>query len=256
MGHSKTPSDSWLYDVYGGPEQVLAENEIVDEYWEVPKTKQEAATDNSGAGESSGDAAFELNLQNALVYLLKTQVFGQTLVYLFNNLHFSNRGIIPVLDERLDEEFGLCNMWHAFGWIVLTEAILHTTLYLLRKLAKGDSGSGGCNGSCSRKIAGRGDKVTILQLSIAIIGVAYCFKKLRWMSTLHADLIFALTAFVFTLFVGSEWEEVLAAAIASVIMFSMTNGIDGGVEAGIWSGCFQFLTNIVFLKLLKTNKIM
>ena len=236
-------TDPTLYSIFGGRHSVYTENEDI-ELSAAPLAKSRGRGDvgnDSSRQQQQKKQQTQQQKRPAAVSLalnvLKTSVFGVALCLLFGSVHESNPDTIP--DFRRG----------SVPTMVLSSFVLDVSicavLYLLKRL-----------GFRSISASTSTSSTSILQLSVALLGIAYCFKKLPWSSTLQADLTLLLLDVFFSRYVGCTAEEVLTAVV--VFAASCAYDVLGGspsFELSLWRAAFLFFTTVVFIKLRRSDTL-
>lgn len=270
-------TDPPLYSIFGGRNNIYTENQDI-ELSAGPSEKEIKMLAKSVSGRtrtktrSAGDKRAEVVsgsgngplLTSVVMFALnlcKISVFGIAICLLFGSVHDSNPDTIPDFNYNVYR-------WHGKGdrslpVIVLNSCVLDAFICLIlfgikRHALQREVSSTGGSGSGDRieTVAGSGRNTSILQLSVALLGIAYCFKKLTWSSTLQADLTLMLLNVFFSRYLGCTLEEVTTAAA----VFAAAYGYDyvtfhPPFELSLWKASFMFFTTIIFIKLRKSNTL-
>lgn len=235
-------TDPTLYSIFGGRNSVYTENEDI-ELSAGPPAKARVLCEAGGSQKQQQKQRQRQQRPAAVgvaANVVKTSVFGVALLVLFGSVHESNPDIIP--ESRSGSVPAM-----VFGSCVLDVAIC-AVLHVLRRLGFDSAAAGG---------APAGGSTSVLQLSVALLGIAYCFKKLPWSSTLQADLTLLLLDVFFSRYVGCTTEEVLTAGVVSTAAYAYDVVGSGSTsfELSLWRAAFLFFTTVVFIKLRRSDAL-
>ncbi|KAG0677149.1 hypothetical protein C6P40_000992 [Pichia californica] len=230
-------TDPPLYSIFGGRNNIYSENQETDDNDKIDLLSSHSPS--SPLSKENENESFN-SISLFLINIFKTSIFATSIFYMFQSVHSSNPLTIPKYSTF--QWYTNNNDLTIFN-IILTSIILDGIINLLLNKLNNHNSNKNHNNS------------TILQLSIAILGIIFGFKKINWNSTTEANFVFLLVNFFFTRYLGCSIKENLIGIIISFssYVYDFHSAENSNIQIIIWRCLFSFFLTITLIKLRKSN---
>lgn len=253
-------TDPPLFSIYGGRNNVSQEtqNDEVNVYTQLPQEKRRDDTGRALKGNDKKGLTWKGQISCTALNLLKRILFGMAISFLFNSLHYNNPEMIPHVTHHLINGASIGGHGHReITTALVNTLVINGSLLLMSRQFWVSNSNRACKAHTETEasLAPRRE-TSVLQLSVALVGIVYCFKKITWKSPLQADFTFILVDLVFAKYLGCAFEEAMAALTMSAIAYLHDYFALGlAVDVSLWRASYLFFSSVVFLKLKKRSTL-